>query len=85
MTETGSSSQNRITSFCCPQPFTLTANQQCLFSLAYLTYETSPYIETFSNQYACYPFNQNGYWYLNMNETSYGGFYGGSYLQIIWY
>lgn len=80
--ESSSSRNPCITSFCCPQSFTLADRTRFLFSLAYLTFDFSPYIATTQSTYGCSPAIHNGYWYLNMDGYGNGGFYGKTYLQI---
>lgn len=83
--ESDSSGKPCITSFCCSQPFTLANYTRFLFSLAYLTFDFSPYIATTQDTYGCSPAIFNGHWYFNMDGYENGGFYGKSYLQIYWY
>lgn len=83
--ESSSSGRPCITSFCCPQPFTLANYTHFLFSLVYLTFDFSPYIATTQSIYGCSPAINNGHWYFNMDGYENGGFYGKSYLQIYWY
>lgn len=83
--ESSSSGNPCITSFCCPQSFTLADRTRFLFSLVYLTFDFSPYIATTQSTYGCSPAIHNGYWYFNMDGYGNGGFYGKTYLQIYWY
>lgn len=83
--ENSSSGNPCITSFCCPQSFTLANYTRFLFSLAYLTFDFSPYIAATQDTFGCSPAIRNGRWYFNMDGYRNGGFYGKSYLQIYWY